>query len=145
MVFYFDSYQEVSESDLLKFLNIELINIDELPSESKKLAYERYTLIAAVLPFISDTSQQNKVISKISEDKNISKQTIRKYLCINLSLQTISSLAPIRAPKEKNLSPDEKNMRWALNKFFYTKNKNSLKTAYIWITYLIIISHSNIG
>jgi len=130
MISHFDSYQEVSESDLLKYLNIELINIEELPSDCKRIAYERYTLIAAALPFISDKNQQNRVISKISEDKSISKQTIRKYLCIYLSFQTVSALAPIRAPKENKLSPDEKNMRWALNKFFYTKNKNSLKTAY---------------
>lgn len=30
----------------------------------------------------------------------------------------------------KSLTKDEKNMRWALNKFFYNKNKNTLKTAY---------------
>ena len=126
----FNSYQEIVESDLLKYLNVELVDIEKLSAESKRIAYERYTLIAAILPFVADKQQQNKVISKISEDKNISKQTIRKYLCIYLSFQSISALVPIRAPKEKELSADEKNMRWALNKFFYTKNKNSLKTAY---------------
>ena len=58
MISHFDSYQEVSESDLLKYLNIELINIEELPSDCKRIAYERYTLIAAVLPFIYDSSVQ---------------------------------------------------------------------------------------
>ena len=28
------------------------------------------------------------------------------------------------------MTDDEKNIRWALNKFFYTQNKNSLNTAY---------------
>ena len=61
-----------------------------------------------------------------------SKQTIRKYLCLYLVYQNIAALAP--APKvEKELSQDEKNMRWALNKFFYTKNKNSLMTAYTFM------------
>ena len=126
----FNSYQEISESDLLKYLGVELIDIEELPSENKRIAYERYTLIAPVLSFISDKNHQKKVISKICADKNISKQTIRKYLCIYLSFQNISALAPNCPPDEKKLSEDEKNMRWALNKFFYTKNKNSLKTAY---------------
>ena len=37
------------------------------------------------------------------------------------------------APKkkeEKVLTQDQKNIRWALNKFFYTRNQNSLSTAY---------------
>ena len=126
----FNSYQEISESDLLKYLGVELIDIEELPSENKRIAYERYTLIAPVLSFISDKNHQKKVISKICADKNISKQTIRKYLCTYLVYQNISSLAPAQKTKERKLSADEKNMRWALNKFFYTKNKNSLKTAY---------------
>ena len=33
----------------------------------------------------------------------------------------------------KPLTKDEKNMRWALNKFFYTQNKNSLNTAYTYM------------
>ena len=61
-----------------------------------------------------------------------SKQTIRKYLCLYLVYQNIAALAP--APKvEKELSQDEKNMRWALNKFFYSKHKNSLNTAYTFM------------
>lgn len=59
----------------------------------------------------------------------VSKQTIRHYLRLYLVYQDISVLAP-KQKKEKELSKDEKNMRWALNKFFYTRNKNSLQTAY---------------
>ena len=33
-------------------------------------------------------------------------------------------------PAQKTPTQDEKNMRWALNKFFYTQRKNSLQTAY---------------
>lgn len=44
--------------------------------------------------------------------------------------QNVVALAPKPKEKQKELSQDEKNMRWALNKFFYNKNKNSLKTAY---------------
>lgn len=115
----FEYFQEVSEQELFKNLNINLQDIETLSPENKRVAYEKYTLIAAVLPFICDKSEQNKVISKISEDKNISKQTIRKYLCTYLVYQNISALAPSKKNKEKKLSKDEKNMRWALNKFFY--------------------------
>ena len=70
------------------------------------------------------------MISEISKQKQVSKQTLRKYLCLYLAYQNISVLAPSQKENKRDLTQDEKNIRWALNKFFYTKNKNSLKTAY---------------
>jgi transposase InsO family protein len=39
-------------------------------------------------------------------------------------------LAPPAQQKERELTADEKNFRWALNKFYYTQRKHSLPTAY---------------
>ena len=63
----------------------------------------------------------------------MSKQTIRNYLCLYLTYQNKAVFAPKQRAQDTELSQDEKNMRWALNKFFYTKNKNSLKTAYTFM------------
>lgn len=99
----------------------------ELTQEEQRIAQERYTMIAGVLPFVGNEQKRSQMIEFLSEHQ--SKQTIRKYLCLYLVYQEIAALAP--PPKtEKALTKDEKNMRWALNKFFYTKNKNSLMTAY---------------
>ena len=99
----------------------------ELTQEEQRIAQERFTMIAGVLPYIGNEPRRNKMIDFLAEHQ--SKQTIRKYLCLYLVYQDIDALAP--PPRtEKELSQDEKNMRWALNKFFYTKNKNSLNTAY---------------
>ena len=46
-----------------------------------------------------------------------------------MAFQDITVLAP-KKKKEKELTRDQKNMRWALNKIFYTRNQNSLSTAY---------------
>lgn len=73
---------------------------------------------------------RNMVIAHSAEENGICKQTVRNYLCLYLAYQHMSALAPKRTDEEKPLSQDEKNMRWALNKFFYTKNQNSLTTAY---------------
>jgi len=59
----------------------------------------------------------------------MSKQSIRSFLCSYLVYQDVAVLAP-KQSKEKELTEDQKNMRWALNKFFYTRNQNSLPTAY---------------
>ena len=99
----------------------------ELTQNEQRIAQEHFTLIAGVLPFIGNEPKRSQMIDFLAEHQ--SKQTIRKYLCLYLVYQDIAALAP--PPKtEKELTQDEKNMRWALNKFFYTKNKNSLMTAY---------------
>ena len=98
-----------------------------LTQEEQRIAQERFTMIAGVLPFIGNEQRRSQMIEVLAE--NQSKQTIRKYLCLYLVYQDIAALAP-PSKSEKALTRDEKNMRWALNKFFYTKHKNSLKTAY---------------
>ena len=35
-----------------------------------------------------------------------------------------------KAAEKKELTQDEKNMRWALNKYYYTQKKQSISTAY---------------
>jgi len=103
---------------------------EELSAAEKRIMHERYTLIAGILPFVSDEKSRSMMISKVAEQYKVSKQTIRKYLCLYLVYQDISVLAPDKKKDPRELTADEKNIRWALNKFFYTKNKNSLKTAY---------------
>ena len=99
----------------------------ELTPKEERIAQERFTMISGVLPFIGNESKRNQMIDFLAEHQ--SKQTIRKYLCLYLVYQDIDALAP--PPRtEKELSQDEKNMRWGLNKFFYTQHKNSLNTAY---------------
>ena len=106
------------------------IVIDSLSAEQKKVMYQRHSLIVPILPYLSDERTRSKLIRTISIERNISKQTIRKYLCQYLSYMDISVLAPKQNSVSRELTTDEKNMRWALNKFFYTRNKYSLKTAY---------------
>lgn len=92
--------------------------------------YERYTLISGALLFIGDDKLRNKAIEAIAKEKGISKQTVRNYLCKYLVYLDARALIPEKKNIEKNLSTDEKNMRYALNKFFYNQNKNNLNFAY---------------
>lgn len=102
-----------------------------LTSEERKIAHHRFTMIAPVLPFVSDEKKRAKTIAFAADEAKISKKTIRKYLCQYLIAQDIGGLAPKRKNQvQKKLSKDEKNYRWALNKFYYNTNENSLQTAY---------------
>lgn len=105
---------------------------DNLTQQQRRIAHEYFTLIAGILPFIEDDRQRCFMINAISANKQISKQTIRHYLWMYLVYQDIAALAPKEKP-EKPLTEHEKNMRWALNKYFYTRNKNTLTTAYMFM------------
>lgn len=107
-----------------------LPDINDLNPESRKFAYEHFTYIAGVLPFVTDKKRRCEAITQITEERRISKQTVCNYLWLYLVYQNIAALSPKTATTEKPLTEDEKNIRWALNKFFYTQNKNSLNTAY---------------
>ena len=114
-------YTECSEAALHELTHY--TDSRELTQEEQRIAQEHFTMIAGVLPFIGNEQKRSQMIDFLAEHQ--SKQTIRKYLCLYLVYQELAALAP--PPKaEKELTQDEKNMRWALNKFFYTKNKNSL-------------------
>lgn len=120
------SYSDCSDTELESAVGFALYR--ELMPTEQRIAQERYNLISPILPFIGDESKRTQMINLLSEHK--SKQTIRKYLCLYLAFQTISALAPIQKEAQP-LTQDEKNMRWGLNKFFYTQHKNSLHTAYM--------------
>ena len=125
-----NEYIPCSESTLQEITDTFLVEFESLDAESRKIAYERYTMIAPLLPFVSDQKKRKELIHHLSDINSVSKQTIRYYLCVYLVYQNIAILIRKQSVKESVLSQDEKNMRWALNKFFYTKNKNSLPVAY---------------
>jgi len=90
----------------------------------------RFSYVQEILPYVSEESRRSEIIALISKEKEISKQTVRKYLCLYLSYLDIQSLCPMKTEKVNELSEDEKNMRWALNKYFYNTQKNPLRVAY---------------
>lgn len=125
-----ESFELCTEQELATETGMEYFAIETLDAATRKIIHERYTIIAGVLPFIADDKMRSLVISRIADEHNVCKQTVRNYLCLYLAYQNISALAPKRTSEDRPLTKDEKNMRWSLNKYFYTKNQNSLSTAY---------------
>ena len=106
------------------------INTEMTPGQ-KQTAHERFTMIAPMLAFLTDDKERNRIMNRISEEQNISKQTLRRYLCRYLVYQDIAALAPAVRESKQELSQDQKNMRWALNKYFYTPKKSKLTDVYV--------------
>ena len=90
-------------------------------------------MIAPAVAVVTDKKQRNDMIIWVSNEYGISKQTVRKYLCLFLVYQTVSILAPIDSTNKVSLTKEQKWMRWALNKYFYTQRANSLRTAYLYL------------
>ena len=106
------------------------INTEMTPGQ-KQTAHERFTIIAPMLAFLTDDRERCRIMNRISEEQNISKQTLRRYLCRYLVYQDIAALAPAVRESKQELSQDQKNMRWALNKYFYTPKKSKLTDVYV--------------
>ena len=119
---------DICEESALPDISIQ--TMEELTPEQRKVMHERYTLIAPILPFIYNEAERSSMVSRMAELNQLSKQTIRKYLCLYLTYQRREVLAPPLQYKQRELTADEKTFRWALNKFYYTQRKHSLPTAY---------------
>lgn len=123
-------WEKCSEEKLYEIADVDLLEFDSLCPENRKVAYERYTMIAPILRLLPDEKKKCEMISAIANNEKISKQTVRKYLCLYLAFQNIAILAPKDKDSDTSLTKDEKNMRWALNKFYFSYQKHSLNTAY---------------
>lgn len=123
-----------TEDELLTSAGVALEEMDKLDAEARRTAYQRYTIVASVLPFIENDKQRIEAVKRVAEDNRICRQTVRNYLCLYLSFQSVAALAPEeRGNYQKPLTDDEKIFRWAINKFYFTSHKNSLKTCYTYM------------
>lgn len=126
-------FQNCDERELIKQTNCNLPDEEKLSPTDKKIMHQRYMIISPIIPFVSDIKRRSDIINIVSENNKISKQTVRKYLCLFLSYNNITILTPKHNTKDSQLSDDEKNMRWALNKYFYNMKKYSLNSTYIYM------------
>lgn len=124
-------YSIMEENELYELKGFMPVEEEQIAAERRKNMQERYSLIALVLSFLGDDRMRSKVIRMVADEKGISVQTIRGYLKRYLVIQHIQGLLPKEKEVDKDLTEDQKNMRWALNRFFYTFEKHSLHTAYV--------------
>lgn len=103
----------------------------DLSPEGKALMHKRFTMICPILPVIGNKNERNLRIQAAAKEHGVSRQTIIKYLSLYLQGQNIESLAPKQKKERRELTRYERDIRWALNRYYYNSRKNSLKTAYV--------------
>lgn len=128
-----ENYDRCTEEEFRSLADMTVPDIKALSLNEQKHINEKFNVIAEILPCVSDCKTRTQKIKESALAHNLNKQTVRKYLCLYLVYQTRTVFLPKKNENRPELSQDEKNMRWALNKFFYTQNKNSLKTAYVFM------------
>lgn len=128
-----ENYDRCTEEEFRSLADMTVPDIKALSLNEQKHINEKFNVIAEILPCVSDCKTRTQKINESALLHNLNKQTVRKYLCLYLVYQTRTVFLPKKNENRPELSQDEKNMRWALNKFFYTQNKNSLKTAYVFM------------
>ena len=95
------------------------------------MAQSHFNMIADVLAVIDDKKARSQMIEKLAADFGISRPTICKYINLYLTYDCKEALLPqVKEKAAKDLTLDEKNIRWALNKYYYTTEKHSLTFAY---------------
>ena len=96
---------DFENGEILEEISFSFLSWDELSPSEKKIAQKRYTMIAAAVAVVGDKQKRNAMIDYASAQFDVSKQTLRSFLCSYLIYQDISVLAPQRK-KEKELTRD---------------------------------------
>lgn len=129
-----NDFSECTEEELLEVTGIILVDEKELPPKTRKIIHERFTVVAGILPFLDDDRFRTEAVKRVARERGVSTQIVRTYLCQYLVFQDISALvSKARGKVERELTEEEKNFRWVLNKFYFTRHKNSLKVAYTYM------------
>ena len=87
-------YEPCTEEMLREQTGIVLCEMEELDADRKKTAYERFTWIAGILPFLAEDGKRSRMIAALAAQHQVSRQTIRSYLCQYLAYQDPCVLAP---------------------------------------------------
>ena len=125
-----DGYIPAAESAIYAATGSVPEDLDTMEPTRKEQAYRKYSIIAGILTVLGDRAECSRRISEAAEVYGVATQSVRNYLKRYLTYYTVSALADRPKTTERPLTQEEKTMRWALNKFYYTQHKNSLAAAY---------------
>lgn len=107
----------------------------ELDAWQIEVRDKRYAMIKGIIeqgPW-EGGRQYSAEIRRCAQENGVSKQTIRSYIWSYYVHGGINGLVPLirgRKTRRENLTEAQKNMRWALNTYYYSADKNPLTYAY---------------
>lgn len=103
---------------------------DDLSEEETQECIKRYTLICDIINVIDNPILRCELLRKTAKANGYSIRGIKKWLYKFIAFQDKRVFAP-KKPNTKEPNEVQKNFRWALNKFFYTRHGKTLSDTYI--------------
>lgn len=107
---------------------------EDITNRQREGRNRKLDLIAPLLEdaCIYDKSHRNEIVRQIAAEHGIARRTVLQYLWRYWVYQSKNALLPAErpTPEQHELTADEKAIRWALNKYYYTPQRQSLQTAY---------------
>lgn len=103
---------------------------EDIRTKQRTERNRRLDLIAPLLDdaCICDKSHRNKVVRRVAAEHSVARRTLLQYLWRYWVFQSKNALLPAErpSPKPHELTADDKAIRWALNKYYYTPQRQSL-------------------
>lgn len=126
------------ELEAMKSVSTEAYTIfavdEDISTAQRRERDRRFALIKPLLDntCICDKPHRNEIVKQVVGEHGVSRRTVLQYLWKYWVYQNKNILLPTgrASAKAHKLTADEKAIRWALNKYYYTPQKQSLQTAY---------------
>ena len=104
----------INQGDLLEKTGIVFRSYDELDEKEKGLIHKAFGSISFILSYLDDFDKRTQLIKLAAHEYGVSSSTIRNRLYKYLLFQDIRIFLPKGNKKERALTEDELNFRWAL-------------------------------
>lgn len=102
----------------------------ELTAKQFAVMNYRYTMISGIIPIVEDKKKLAAAVKRTAEEYGVSKPTVRNYLKAYLKDRDKRVLAPVIREAKAMENKYAFDIRWALNKYYYTRDKRSLSDVY---------------
>lgn len=128
---FLEDSKQITEEELLEATGVNLDAFKSLSVVEQAEAQKIWKSISNIVLVIHKDAERKIIFKTCCEEYNVSRDTIRTRLCNYLVYQNIAILIKrTKFKKSRELTDDEKNFRWALNKYYYTGLQLSIAECY---------------
>jgi len=127
-----EKFKTITETEFLNERKITIPSFEELSLSERQDVRNKYASISPLLAVLSSDNDRNDTIAYIAKNRSLNRKTIIRRLWSFLVYQNINCYK-INKVNKKEITKDEKNFRYILNKYYYTKQKRTLTNCYLYL------------
>lgn len=127
------NFSLIKENDFFKERGIQFRPYECYNIQERAKMHKIYASFCPVLASIGDERDRGETIAHLSKISGLNRKTIIRRLYAFLVYQDIRIFIHDKRNCKKELTQDEKNFRYILNKYFYSREKRTLKNCYLYL------------